>query len=120
MRAKAREAKIIALPMGLNWWVPVGTGYNAKLHESYLALSNEWQAFVGRRVGEDLHLLQQIGTAKSVDQYWDIYTKFWQKAAEDYTHEYAAIAKLAATSVISVAKQALRASDSAPHLSKAA
>ena len=127
MRAKAPEAETLTLPIGINWWAPAmtwGAGYNGKLHETYLALSNEWQAFVGRRVGEDLHLLQQIGTARNAEQFWDVYTKFWQKAAEDYSHEYAVCAKLAATCVISgisAAEQAVRTSaESAPPLSKAA
>lgn len=127
MRAKAREAETLPLPIGINWWAPTmtwGAGYNAKLHETYLALSNEWQAFVGRRVAEDLHLLQQIGTARNPEQFWRVHTQFWQKAAEDYTQEYAVIAKLAATCVISgisVTEQAVRTPpEPAPPLPKAA
>jgi len=127
MRAKAREAETVTLPIGMNWWAPAmawGAGYNAKLHETYLALSYEWQTFVGRRVAEDLRLLQQIGTARNPEQFWHVHTQFWQKAAQDYTQEYAVIAKLAATCVISgisVAEQAVRTPpEAAPPLSKAA
>ena len=71
------------------------TSWNAKLHENLLAFSDEWQAFVRRRIGEDFRL-QRVGTAGNVEQLVGIYGKFWQQAVEDYAREYAAITKLQA------------------------
>ncbi|NJO33959.1 MAG: hypothetical protein HC869_13270 [Rhodospirillales bacterium] len=89
------------------------SAYNAKLHETFLALSNEWQAFVGQRVKEDMHVLQRIAGAKSPEQVWTVCSKFWQKAAEDYAREYSVIIKLTGNCVISsasAAEEALHAS----------
>ena len=113
---------------GLGWWPPF-TGWQAgassDLHESLLAISNEWQAFVQRRVGEDLHTLQQFGAATSPVQTWSVWAAFWQKAAEDYAREYAVIGKLAADCVrcsIAAANETTRNEPEAaePPLSKAA
>jgi hypothetical protein len=85
-------------PAALNWWspsIPCGAESNTKLHENYVSLSDEWQAFVGRRTKEDLRLLQQLASAKAPEEMWSLYASFWQKAVEDYWQEYATIVKLA-------------------------
>jgi hypothetical protein len=76
-----------------DWWTPVITG----------RAGVEWQAFVGRRISEDVHLLQALSTAKAPDQIWNAWSRFWQKAAEDYGKEYSMLAKLAAGFVASIA-----------------
>lgn len=84
-------------PPALDWWTPLMTGssaWNAKMHQNSVALSNEWQAFVGRRVKEDFHLLQELGRAKSPDEIWNTYSNFWQKAVEDYWKEYGVVAEI--------------------------
>ncbi len=80
------------------WWGPamaVGAEWNTKWRESCVALSGERQDFVSRRAKEDLELLRSVASAQTPEAAWSAYAKFWQKAAEDYTHQYAAMARLA-------------------------
>ena len=67
---------------------------------SFLAFSDEWQAFVRRRINEDFRLLQRVGTGETLKQLVGIYGKFWQQAVEDYAREYAAITKLAGVGIM--------------------
>ena len=73
------------------------------LHQSYLDFSVEWQTFVGRRLSEDFHLLQELSVAKAPNQVWTAWSRFWQKAGEDYGREYSIMAKLAAGFVPNIA-----------------
>lgn len=93
-------------PSVADWWTPAVTGCaaaNSKLHGSFLGMSAEWQSFVGRRISEDFHLLQELSTAKAPDEVWNAWSRFWQKAAVDYGREYSVIAKFAAGFVPSIA-----------------
>jgi hypothetical protein len=127
MRTKTRETGQLPWPLAWNWLNP-GIGakaaYNTKLHEAFVAISNEWQTFVGQRLKEDLHLMRELGAAKTPEQIWATSARFWQKAAEDYAQEYALMAKLAGDCVVcgvSAAEEALQAQPEAtPPLSKAA
>ena len=74
----------------LGWW----TSSSTRLQDSFVALSNEWQAFVASRVKEDLHLWQELAGARTPDAIWSSYTGFWQKAVEDYQKECAKLAQL--------------------------
>jgi hypothetical protein len=65
-------------------WLKVA---NTRLHESFSAISNEWQTFVARRVKEDLHLSEELAAAKVPEEIWLAYAQFWQKAVEDYRNE---------------------------------
>ena len=78
------------------WWPAFAcyTEWNARLHEGVVALSNEWQDFVGRRMTEEFALLQRLGASRSPEQVWAAYAAFWQKAAEDYSEEFGRAAKL--------------------------
>lgn len=78
------------------WWPAFAghTDWNARLHGGILALSNEWQDFVARRMTEDFILLQRLGASGSPEQAWAAYAAFWQKAAEDYSDEFGSAAKL--------------------------
>jgi hypothetical protein len=58
-------------------------------------MATEWQVFIDRRFNEDLRLLQEFFAAKTSEDVWNAWCRFWQKAAEDYNTEYAAIAKRA-------------------------
>ena len=107
-KPNSKDAGNIASPWPSvsDWWTPAITGCaaaNSKLHRSFLDLSVEWQTFVGRRLSEDFHLLQELSTAKAPDQVWNAWSRFWQKAAEDYGREYSVIAKLAAGFVPNIA-----------------
>ena len=127
MRTKTREMQQLTWPLAWSWLNPImgaQAAYSPKLHEAFFARSIEWQTFVGRRTKEDLHLMREIGAAKTPEQFWTISAKFWRKAAEDYAREHASIAKLAGDCVISgmsVAEGALHAQpETVPPLSKAA
>ena len=82
-----------------DWWTPVITGCsvaNNKVHQTWVDLSVEWQAFVGRRINRVLHLFQELCAAKSPDDALQAWSCFWRQAAADYDEEYSAIAKRAA------------------------
>jgi hypothetical protein len=93
-------------PSASDWWAPAITGCtvtNNKLRQSCLDFSVEWQTFVGRRISEDFHLLQELAAAKAPVQIWSAWSTFWQKAAQEYGTEYSVMAKLAAGFVPSIA-----------------
>ena len=86
-----------SLATAWNWWGPTmasTTDWNAKVQENCIAFSEEWQDFVSRRIKEDLGLAQRLANARAPDAVWNAYAKFWQKAADDYAHEYGILAKL--------------------------
>ena len=95
--------------------------WNAKLRESYVLLSDEWQAFVGRRIKDDLRLLQQLASAGSPEAMWSVCAKFWQKEVEDYCHEYITMARLTSGLISSGMPQTSEeTADAKPSLSNAA
>ena len=100
MRAQSSTAKRLAFswPPLSEWWTPATTGWavtNESAHRACVGIAAEWQAFVGRRFNEDSHLLRELFAAKAPDEAWNAWSRFWQKAADDYSAEYFAIAKLA-------------------------
>jgi hypothetical protein len=50
--------------------------------------------FLGHRIQEDLALIQRVTHSATPDQILAAYSEFWQKAAEDYRKEFAAVTKL--------------------------
>jgi hypothetical protein len=95
-RSTAQNGETVMLP-GLDLWSPVlacGAEWNAKLHEGFTALSCEWQEFVSRRLQDDLGLVRVVSSSQSSEEAWIACVKFWQKAADDYALEFAAISKL--------------------------
>ena len=64
------------------------------LRQSCVELSSEWQAFVGHRVQEDLHLLQEFASAEASAEMGSAYCRFCQKAVEDYPAAYGQMIKL--------------------------
>ncbi|NJO31871.1 MAG: hypothetical protein HC869_00770 [Rhodospirillales bacterium] len=124
---KPRETGQLPWPLVWNWLNPAmgaQAAYNTKLHGAIVVISSEWQTFVGQRLNEDLHLMRELGAAKTPEQIWTTSARFWQKAAEDYAHEYATMAKLVgdcAIGGVSAAQGALQAQPEVmPPLSKAA
>jgi hypothetical protein len=84
-----------ALPLAA--WSPIlawTAQSNAKLHETFAAISCEWQDFLARRLMEDTDLLRRTGASWSPQQVWEAYASFWQKAVEDYTGEFARVTNL--------------------------
>ena len=99
---QAAEPPIASFPfpgLPINLWSPAIAGcveWNAAFHEGIATLSGEWQDFLSRRMKEDFALLQRVGASKSPEQVWSAYFAFWQKAAEDYSHEFARAANFTA------------------------
>lgn len=71
-------------------------------------------------MSQDIQLAQQVAKARTPEELWAITTRFWQKAAEDYTLEYVALAKLAGNRAVSLADEARHAGAEATRLQKAA
>jgi hypothetical protein len=127
MRAKTRETAQMQWPLAWAWLNPAmgaQAAYNTKLHEAFVTASNEWQMFVAQRLSEDMRVMRELGEAKTPEQMWTISAGFWQKAAENYVHEYAVMTKIAGDFVVcgaSAAEEALQAqTETTSHLSKAA
>jgi hypothetical protein len=74
---------------------------NARWQDGFVAISDEWQAFVGRRVEEDLHLWEQLAGARAPDALWSAYGKFWLRAVADYRNEYVTLSQIYAKAVSS-------------------
>jgi len=82
---------------------------SAQANEDFTAIANEWQAFVGRRLKEDLDLLQRLSNSRTPDQVMTAYGEFWRKAAEDYGKETSTMFELmngAATKTVAAAQSA--------------
>jgi hypothetical protein len=78
-----------ARPSLFDWWTMASPwALSEKLCKNYFELTSEWQAFVGHRLQEDLHLLQELASAKATDGMWNAYCRFWRKAVEDYAAAY--------------------------------
>lgn len=123
MRTKTRETGQLPWPLMWNWLNPAmgaQAAYNKELHEAFVVISNEWQTFVGQRLKEDLHLMRELGAAKTPEQIWATSARFWRKAAEDYAHEYATMVKLVGDCVLCGASESEAQIEAMSPVSKAA
>ena len=97
-RANAESPNMFLAPvLALSMWNPFLAGAlkgNAQAHEGFGMIASEWQDFVGRRLKEDMALMQRLTQSRTPDQILAAYTDFWQKAAEDYGHEITTLSKL--------------------------
>ena len=85
--------------LALSTWNPFLTEAlksNAQAHESFGAIASEWQEFLGRRMKEDMALMQRLTKSRTPDQILAAYSDFWQKAGEDYGNEITILSKLMA------------------------
>lgn len=90
-----RQDPFLKLAFGL--WSPfmaLGAQWNSRVVEQCASLSGEWQAFVERRLKQDLKLGQHLAAAKDQEEIWDLCVDFWQRARDEYAHEYALLSKL--------------------------
>lgn len=88
-----------ALPAVADLWTPAvscSAEWNRKLHDSFVAMSGEWQEFVALRLKQDLDLAQRVAQATSPAEAWAASVEFWQRAVEDYWREYSVMSRLAA------------------------
>jgi len=85
------------LDRGFVVWPPVWDWLqlaNVRCYDGCVAISDEWLAFVGRRVEEELQLREELAGAQGPEALWVAYRKFWLRAFEDYRHEYVALGQL--------------------------
>ena len=123
MQSEDREMDMPSWFQAWNFWPSIlgaQAAYNNGLHEIFLVLSSEWQTFIRRRMSQNIELAQHVAKARTPEQLWAITTRFWQKAAEDYTLEYVALATLAGNRAVSLADEARHAGAEATRLQKAA
>ena len=83
-----------ALAPILPWMGAAGIQQSAGAMAGAGRIATEWLSFVCHRLGEDVRLAEQLAAAKSPAEAWGRYADFWQKAAQEYWAEYAALAKL--------------------------
>ncbi|KAB2919812.1 MAG: phasin family protein [Hyphomicrobiaceae bacterium] len=100
----------------LEAWRPLLAG-NAEMSgavtDAFSRMGREWTDFVSRRLTEDLGLSQRLAACKSPMEMWSTYIEFWQKAAEDYARECAALTQCA-TAVLDTGAAAQRRSRQTP------
>src|SRR5262245_12377413 len=76
------------LPPGLplTMWNPFLAG-DAEAFEAFGTIAREWQDFVGRRLKEDVALVERLARCSRPDHVLSTYADFWRKAGEDYGKE---------------------------------
>ena len=80
--------------IALTAWISLLTAAtNAQAIGELGGIAAEWQAFVGRRLNEDVALLQRLTRTTGPDQVIAAYADFWRKAGEDYGNEIATMTK---------------------------
>jgi hypothetical protein len=82
-----------AAGLGPMLWNPF-LGADAEALGAFGTIAREWQDFVGRRVKEDVALVQRLTRCSTPDQALSAYTDFWRKAGEDYANEFNTMANL--------------------------
>ena len=65
-------------------WNPF-LGAHAETLGAFGTIAREWQDFVGRRLKEDVSLMERLARCSTPDQVISVYTEFWRKAGEDYS-----------------------------------
>jgi hypothetical protein len=96
---KEGPSMFLAPVLALGMWNPFLTEAlrgNAQANEGFGAIASEWQEFLGRRMKEDMALMQRLTKSRTPDQILAAYTDFWQKAGEDYGNEITTLFKLMA------------------------
>ena len=81
-------------PLSDCWTMASPWASSDNLRQSCVELNSEWQSFVGHRVQEDLHLLQEFASAEASAEMGSAYCRFCQKAVEDYPAAYGQMIKL--------------------------
>jgi hypothetical protein len=94
--------------------------YNAKLHETFHQLSNEWQSFVPHRTEENLNVMQRMASARKAELVLEITARFWQEAVDNYARAYAVIFKLAGSCMMCAVEGAQQAAAEVSALARAA
>lgn len=76
----------LAPALALMMWNPFLAG-DAEALGALGTVAHEWQEFLGRRLKEDVALVQRLTRCSTPDQVLSVYGDFWRKAGEDYGKE---------------------------------
>src|SRR5690349_1782922 len=90
---------------------------NALVLETFGPIACKWQAFVGRRLQEDVALMKRLSQCRTADGVVSAYLDFWELAGEDYGKECASMTKLvpaAASKMVSAVQTATQQGDAEP------
>lgn len=70
---------------------------NGRLYEQVAALNSACVSFLNLRLKEDMSVPQQIASCRTLEDIYGVYTRFFQRAAEQYQAEVEQLAKLSQT-----------------------
>jgi acyl-CoA-binding protein len=76
-------------------WIPTAAYFEAWNKAVYRAgdeVTQNWLKFVDSRLAKDSALSQQITACRNLGDVCNVYAKFWQQMAGDYTAEFSSIA----------------------------
>jgi hypothetical protein len=76
-------------------WIPTAAYFEAWNKAVYRAgdeVTQNWLKFVDSRLAKDSALSQQITACRHLGDVCNVYAKFWQQMAGDYTAEFSSIA----------------------------
>ena len=68
--------------------------WNGACGNAATAVSREWLDFLSRRMREDLALPQRLASCRGLDEAWQTYATFWEKAVHDYQAEFSELVRL--------------------------
>ena len=122
--AKKPQANIFASPgLVFGLWNPFLIGisqFNGHAMEGFGTIFSEWQNFVGRRLTQNMLLMQQLAKSQSPENISEAFAEFWQNAFADYTKEIETLNKLVAgVSSKAVSKAQSASQDAANIVSRA-
>lgn len=81
----------------LGLWNPMLSGmqaWNGACGKAAAAVSREWADFLNRRMKEDIALPQRLASCGGLNEAWQMYAEFWQKAMQDYQQEFTELARI--------------------------
>ena len=96
--------------LALTMWNPFLV-LNADALGGFTTLAREWEDFVGRRLKEDVALVQRITRSSTPDQVLSAYAEFWRRAGEDYGREITTMTELMTDMTSKMAVAAKSATD---------
>ena len=76
----------VAPGLALMMWNPFLTG-DVEALGAFGTIAGEWQDFVGRRLKEDVALVERLARCSRPDHVLSAYVDFWRKVGEDYGNE---------------------------------
>jgi ABC-type Fe3+ transport system substrate-binding protein len=93
-------------------WNPFLSGH-AEALGGLSTIAHEWQDFLGRRLKEDVALMQRLSRSTTPVQILSAYTDFWRKAGEDYGEQVTTMTDLMTDVTNKLAVAAQSATDEA-------